>query len=33
MDLKNAFDAGKIQNPMEDIRYFNIKTMQALNLK
>lgn len=33
MDLKNAFDAGKIPNPMEDIRYFNIKTMQALNLK
>lgn len=33
MDLKNAFDAGKIPNSMNDVRYFNIKTMQALNLK
>ena len=33
VDLKRAFDEGKIPNPMEDIRYYNIKTMQAINLK
>lgn len=33
VDLKNAFDAGKIPNPMTDIRYYNIKTMKALSLK
>lgn len=33
IDLKNAFHAGKIPNPLEDIRYYNIKTMQAINLK
>jgi len=27
------FDAGRIPNPMTDIRYYNIKTMQALQLK
>lgn len=32
-ELVNAFQAGKIPNPMTDIRYYNIKTMQALNLK
>lgn len=32
-DLVAAFDAGKIPNPMTDIRYYNIKAMQALNLK
>jgi nucleoside-diphosphate-sugar epimerase len=32
-DLKNAFEQGKIPNSLTDIRYFNIKTMQALNLK
>jgi nucleoside-diphosphate-sugar epimerase len=32
-DLIEAFDKGKIPNPMTDIRYYNIKTMQALNLK
>jgi nucleoside-diphosphate-sugar epimerase len=32
-DLKEAFEAGKIPNPMEDIRYYNIKTMQKINLK
>jgi len=32
-DLKEAFDSKKIVNPMNDIRYYNIKTMQALNLK
>jgi nucleoside-diphosphate-sugar epimerase len=32
-DLKKAFNSGKILNPMTDIRYYNIKTMQALNLK
>jgi len=32
-DLKRAFDAGKIPDPFDDIRYFNIKTMQAVNLE
>jgi len=32
-DLKKSFVAGKIPNPLEDIRYFNIKTMQAIDLK
>ena len=31
-DLKNAFDGGKIPDPLNDKRYYNIKTMQALNL-
>ena len=31
--LVDGFDAGKIPNPMTDIRYYNIKTMQALHLK
>jgi len=33
MELKEAFESGRIPNPLEDIRYFNIKTMQALSLK
>ncbi len=32
-DLKKAFDDGKIPGSLDDIRYFNIKTMQALNMK
>ncbi len=32
-DLCDAFNAGKIANPMQDIKYYNIKTMQAINLK
>jgi nucleoside-diphosphate-sugar epimerase len=32
-DLKDAFGAGRIPNPMTDIRYYNIKTMQALKLQ
>lgn len=32
-DLKNAFDHGKILNSMTDIRYYNIKTMQVINLQ
>jgi len=32
-DLKKAFDEGKIPDSMNDIRYYNIKTMQAANLK
>lgn len=32
-DLKNAFAEGKIPNPLTDIRYVNIKTMQAIRLK
>ena len=31
-DLVKAFGAGKVPNPMTDIRYYNIKTMQARNL-
>ncbi len=32
-DLVGAFQSGKIPNPMTDIRYYNIKTMQHLRLK
>jgi nucleoside-diphosphate-sugar epimerase len=32
-DLIHAFQAGKIPNSMTDNRYYNIKTMQAMNLK
>jgi nucleoside-diphosphate-sugar epimerase len=32
-DLCGAFKAGKIPNPMDDIRYYNIKTMLAKQLK
>ena len=32
-ELVRAFKAGKIQNPMTDNRYYNIKTMQKLNLE
>lgn len=32
-DLCAAYKAGKIPNPMEDKRYYNIKTMQGIDLK
>lgn len=32
-DLCAAFRGGKIPNPLEDKRYYNIKTMQAIKLK
>ncbi|MFA5117945.1 MAG: NAD-dependent epimerase/dehydratase [Candidatus Omnitrophota bacterium] len=32
-DLCNAFKAGKIPDPLENQRYYNIKTMQAIKLK
>lgn len=32
-DLKEAFASGKIPDPMNNIRYYNIKTMQDLQLK
>jgi nucleoside-diphosphate-sugar epimerase len=32
-DLRDAFAAGKIPNPMDDIKYYNIKTMLAKKLK
>jgi len=32
-DLCDAFNAGKIPNPMDDIRYYNIKTMLAKQLR
>jgi nucleoside-diphosphate-sugar epimerase len=31
-DLKRAFDSGWLSDPLNNIRYFNIKTMQALKL-
>jgi nucleoside-diphosphate-sugar epimerase len=31
-DLVSAYEAGCVPNPMTDIRYYNIKTMQAVNL-
>jgi len=33
VDLKAAFDQGLITDPMNNIRYYNIKTMQAIRLK
>ncbi|KKL78951.1 hypothetical protein LCGC14_2019720 [marine sediment metagenome] len=33
LDLKAAFDSGKVPDSMGDIRYYNIKTMQTINLK
>ena len=32
-DLKTAFDAGKVPDPLTGTRYFNIKTMQAIHLQ
>ncbi len=32
-DLVGAFQAGRIANPMTDMSYYNIKTMQAFKLK
>ena len=31
-DLLEAFQQGKLPNPLDDIRYYNIKTMKAINL-
>jgi nucleoside-diphosphate-sugar epimerase len=31
-DLKHAFEKGLLQDPLDNIRYFNIKTMQAIKL-
>ena len=31
IDIKNAFDQGKLPNSLNDERYFNIKRMQSLN--
>ncbi|HCJ65941.1 MAG TPA: UDP-glucose 4-epimerase [Elusimicrobia bacterium] len=33
IDLKKAFEEGKIPNPLDDIKYYNIKMMQAIKLK
>ncbi|MBI5569124.1 MAG: SDR family oxidoreductase [Desulfomonile tiedjei] len=33
LDLYKAFQAGKIPDAMDDIRYYNIKTMQTIRLK
>lgn len=32
-DLKKAFDEGKVPDSLDDIKYFNIKMMQALDMK
>jgi nucleoside-diphosphate-sugar epimerase len=32
-DLVSAMKEGKLKDTMNDIRYYNIKTMQAINLK
>jgi len=32
-DLVGAFKKGRIPDPLTDIRYYNIRTMQALKLK
>ncbi len=32
-DLVAAFQAGKLPNPLQDIRYYNIKMMKHMNLK
>lgn len=32
-DLRNAFQAGLVPDPLENIRYYNIKTMQNVGLK
>ena len=33
LDLRQAFDQGKLPNSLEDEKYFNIRRMQTLNLK
>jgi nucleoside-diphosphate-sugar epimerase len=33
VDLKAAFEAGKVPNAMTDDRYYNIKRMQGLHLR
>lgn len=33
VDLREAFAAGKVPNPMSDDRYYNIRRMQALDLR
>ena len=32
IDIKNAFDQGKLPNSLDDEQYYNIKRMQSLNL-
>ena len=32
LDLEGAFELGRIPNPMTDIRYYNIKVMQAIHM-
>lgn len=31
LDLKKAFEEGKVPDPLEDIRYYNVRTMRATN--
>jgi nucleoside-diphosphate-sugar epimerase len=33
LDLQQAFRAGRLPHSLDDIRYYNIKTMQAINMK
>lgn len=32
-DLVRAFDAGKVESPMEDSRYYNVRRMQEIDLR
>ena len=32
-DLKNAFEMGLLEDPLNNPKYYNIKTMQNINLK
>jgi nucleoside-diphosphate-sugar epimerase len=32
LDLKKAFEGGKLPNSLQDEKYFNIKRMQSINL-
>jgi hypothetical protein len=33
IDLKSAFDAGRVPDAMTDDRYYNIKRMQSVKLR
>jgi hypothetical protein len=33
MDLKSAFDAGRVPNSMTDDKYYNIRRMQSVRLR
>lgn len=33
LDLKKAFEAGRVPDPMDDVRYYNIRLMQSLRMR